>query len=165
MIIHWEGEKNFSIKTKTLTAKIGQKIQLGELEITGPGEYEVGGVQIETIDDIIEVYAEGICIGHIQKGRVLSDSDLEKLNGIDILLIGVGGGEFSETKTALQVIAQIEPTIVIPMYSQNPPASGAGLAEFAKEEGVATEGREELKISKAELPSEERQVVVLNARR
>lgn len=158
MIIHWEGDKNFSLKTKTLTAKIGEKNQLGDLEITGPGEYEVGGVQIETIDGIIEVYAEGICLGHIQKAKVFSDSDLEKLNGIDILLIGVGGKEFSDTKTALQVIAQIEPAIVIPMYSSN-------LEEFTKEEGVVAEGHDELKISKAELPIEERRVVVLNARR
>lgn len=156
MIIHWDGGKNFSIKTKTLTAKIGEKNQLGDLEIIDPGEYEVGGVQIETTDGIIEVYAEGICIGHIKKAKLLTDTDLEKLSGIDILLIGVGGGDFSETKTALQVIGQIEPSLIIPMYSQN-------LEEFTKEEGVASEGRDELKISKAELSTDQRQVVVLNA--
>lgn len=158
MIIHWESGKNFVIKTKALIAKIGDKNQLGEHEIASPGEYEVGGVQIEIIDGIIELFAEGITIGHIKKAKVLSDDDLEKLSGIDILLIGVGGDEFSETKVALEVIAQIEPAIVIPMYSKN-------LEEFAKEEGVPAEGCDELKISKVELSQEERQIVVLNPKK
>lgn len=158
MTIQWEGSYNFLVKTKTMTAKIGEKIQLGDLEITGPGEYEVGGVQIEVVDGIIEVFTEGICIGHIQKAKVLSETELEKLNGIDVLLIGIGGGDFTETKTALQVIGQIDPSIVAPMYENN-------LEEFAKEEGITTEGKDELKISKADLPVEGRQVVVLNARR
>jgi|GEM_PF-826939 len=160
MIIHWDGEKNFSIKTKTLTAKIAEKNQLGDLEIVNPGEYEVGGVQMEKIDGIVEVYAEGICLGHMKKAKLLTDTELEKLNGIDILLIGIGGGEYTETKTALQVVGQIEPAIVVPMYEKE-----TALAEFIKEEGGSIEGKDELKISKIELPVEGRQVVVLNARR
>lgn len=163
MIIRWEGGKNFLIKTKTLTAKIGDKNQLDDLEISSPGEYEVGGVQLEIIDGIIELFAEGLTIGHIQKGKVLTDEELEKLNGIDILLIGVGGDDFTQTKVALQIIAQIEPAIIIPMYKTNLPAGKAGLEEFTKEEGITAQARDELKISKAELSSEERQVIVLNA--
>jgi len=158
MTIRWEGDENFNLKTKTNQVQIGQKIKLGELEITSPGEYEVGGTQIEVIDGIIQVFAEGLSIGHIKKGKVLSDEDLEKLNGIDILLIGVGGGEFTENKTALEVINQIEPSLVIPMHNGN-------IGDFAKEEGVSGEGQDELKISKAELPVDARQMVVLNAHR
>jgi hypothetical protein len=155
MIIRWDKEQNFTLKAKTLTAKIGDKNILGELVIDTPGEYEVAGVQMEIIDGINQVFAEGLNIGHMRKAKILSDDELGKLNGIDILLIGIGGGKFTETKTALQVISQIEPAIVIPMYSQ-------GLEEFSKEEGVATEGKDELKIARAELPQEERQVVILN---
>ena len=155
MIIKWEGGQDFAIKTKTLSLKIGEKISLGEMIINSPGEYEVGGVQIEVIDGIIEVFAEGMSIAHIKKGKVMSDTALEEISGIDILLIGVGGGEFTETKTALEVISQIEPAIVVPMHKGN-------LEEFAKEESVATSGKDELKISRGELPVDERQVVVLN---
>ncbi|OGD56462.1 hypothetical protein A2V71_03715 [Candidatus Berkelbacteria bacterium RBG_13_40_8] len=158
MTIQWHGDENFNLKTKINQVQIGQKIKLGELEITSPGEYEVGGTQIEVIDGIIGVFAEGMSIGHMKKGRVLSDEDLEKLNGIDILLIGVGGGEFTENKTALEVINQIEPSLVIPMHNGN-------VGDFAKEEGINSEGQDELKISKAELPADARQVVVLNAHR
>ncbi len=154
MIIEWLAGENFQIKTKTLTIKIGQKNVLGELEINGPGEYEIKGVQMEIIDGIIEVFAETLTIGYIKKGKVLSDADLQKLNGIDILLIGIGGGNFSQTKTALEIINQIEPSIVIPMYSAN-------LKEFTKEEGAGIT-KDELKISKAELTIDERQIIILN---
>jgi len=158
MIIKWEGGDNFSIKTKSNSLRIGSKIQLDKLDISGPGEYEVGGTQVEVIDGIIQVYAEGMTIGHIKKAKVFSDQELEELSGIDILLIGVGGAEFTETKTALSVINQIDPNIVIPMHKGN-------LQEFAKEEGVTTEGKDELKISKIDLPQDERQVIILNARK
>lgn len=160
MTVQWQGGKNFLIKTKTLSAKIGEKNQLGELAIECPGEYEVLGVQMEIVDGMTEVFAEGICLGLMPKAKLLSDTELEKLNGIDILLIGVGGGEFTETKAALQVVAQIEPSIVIPIYEKE-----EALAEFVKEEGGSQEGKDELKISKLDLNLEERQLVVLNARR
>lgn len=153
MIIQWLGNDNFQIKTKGINIKIGEKKLLGDLEITGPGEYEVGGAQMEVIDGIIEVYAEAVTIGHIKKGKIMTDDDLQKLNGIDILLIGVGGGEFTETKLAQDVIAQIDPAVVVPM--------GKDISEFAKVDSQNTQ--DELKISKGELPSEERQTVVLNA--
>lgn len=153
MIIQWLNGENFQIKTKGISVKIGEKKMLGDLEITGPGEYEVGGAQMEVIDGIISVYAEAMTIGHIKKGKVMSDDGLEKLNGIDILLIGVGGGEFTENKIAGDVIAQIDPAVVIPM--------GKDISEFAKT--ASQEAQDELKISKGELPSEERQMVVLNA--
>lgn len=158
MIIYWDGQENFSIKTKANMVKIGSKIQLGDLEISGPGEYEVGGTQVELINGVIQVYAEGMTLSHIKKGKIFSDEELEKLNGIDILLVGIGGGNFTETKTALAIINQTDPKIVIPMHHGN-------LQEFAKEEGVASKSQAELKIFKADLPQEERQVIVLNARR
>lgn len=154
MIITYQGQENFTIKTKN-TIKIGQRPALGELEITTPGEYESGGVQLEVIDGTIEVLSEKMTICWMKKAKVLSDEELEKLGGINILLVGVGGGEFTETKTAIDVINQIDPQIVIPMYSHN-------LESFLKEEGVSNEGLTQLKLSLNELPQEERKVIVLN---
>lgn len=156
MIISWAGGQNFTIKTKNLSVALGEKIKLGSLDIAEPGEYEVGGVQLDLIDGITQVYLEGVNVGHIRKGKTLSDEEMQKLNGIDILLIGVGGGEFTETKTARELISQIDPSVVIPMYKDN-------LEEFVKEEGGAGAGQDELKIAKADLPEEARKVVILNA--
>ena len=119
MIIGWQGKDNFVIKTRGKTVKIGQEILLGELKIATPGEYEAGGVQMEIIDGTIEIFSEKMMIGWIKKAKILSDSELEKLNSIDVLMIGVGGGEFTETKQAMEVINQIDPKVVIPMYEKD----------------------------------------------
>ena len=155
MIISWSGKENFSLKTRGKTVRIGSEISLGDLKIATPGEYESGGVQVEVIDGIIEILSEKMTIGWIKKAKVLSDQELERLNGIDVLLIGVGGGEFSETKTAIEVINQIEPAMVIPMYEKD-------LESFVKEEGVTTQSQDQLKFTENDLPSEERKVIVLN---
>lgn len=157
MIITYQGKENFIIKTKSKTVKIGQTISLGELKITTPGEYESGGVQVEVIDGIIEVLSEKMTVAWIKKGRVLKDEELEKLNGINVLLIGTGGGDFTETKTAIDVINQIDPSVVIPM--------GETIESFLKEEGISGEGKNQLKFTITDLPAEERKVVVLNATR
>lgn len=153
MIVNWQGGQNFTLKSKGINVVLGEKCKLGDLDITEPGEYEVGGVQLDWIDGVTQVYLEGMNIGHIKKGKVMPDDELEKLNGINVLLIGVGGGEFTETKTAIAVIAQIDPQIVIPMHEGK-------LEEFTKEEGGG-EPKDELKIVKNELPQEARQVVIL----
>ncbi len=156
MTITWEGKENFSIKTKGKIVIIGEKISLGDFKITTPGEYELGGIQIEVINNIIEIISEKMTIAWMKKAIVLSDSELERLNGIDVLLIGVGGGEFTETKIAMDVINQIDPRLVIPMYTSN-------LESFTKEEGINTEGQDQFKFNESDLPSEERKVVILNA--
>lgn len=153
MIITWQGKENFIIKTKK-TIKIGTEIALGDLLITNPGEYESGGVQMEIIDGVIEIFSEKITIAWIKKAKVLSNSELEKLNGIDVLLIGIGGGEFADTKTALEVINQIDPQIVIPMYEKD-------LEVFLKEEGAKDERRDQFKFTHNEIPAEGREVVIL----
>jgi len=129
MIITWAGKENFIIKTKGQTIKVGAEIALGTFKIQSPGEYESSGVQVEVIDGTIEILSEKMTIAWIKKAKILSDQELEKLNGIDVLLLGVGGGEFTDTKTAIGVVNQIEPKVVIPMYSGNPPAGSPRFGE------------------------------------
>lgn len=155
MIISWAGNENFTIKTKGKTVRLGGEISLGDLKILTPGEYESGGVQMEVIDGTIKLFSEKMTIAWIKKAKMLSDSELERLNGIDVLLIGVGGGEFTETKTAIDVINQIDPKVVIPMYEKD-------LESFTKEEGITADGQDQFKFSPNDLPSEERKVVILN---
>lgn len=162
MIISYHGEGNFTIKSKSKTVKIGQEITLGELKINTPGEYESGGVQVELIDGIIEVLSEKMTIAWMKNAKPLSEPELEKLNGINVLLIGVGGGEFTETKVAMEVINQIDPSIVIPMYSEKSPTGKASLESFIKEEAVTAEGQDQFKFAFVDLPSEERKIIILN---
>lgn len=157
MIVTWQGGQDFVLKTKNGTVKLGDQLQLVDLTINNPGEYEAGGIQLDYNNGIIQTFVEGMTVGHIKKAKNYSEEELENLSGIDILLIGVGNGEYSENKVALEAIAQIDPRIVVPM--------GQELDAFLKDEGINAQGVDELKITKTDLPAEDRQTVVLNARR
>jgi L-ascorbate metabolism protein UlaG (beta-lactamase superfamily) len=109
---------------------LGQ-VQDGYFLIDGPGEYEVSDVfvtGIRTFHDkqggkergyntayLVEVEDLRIChLGDL--GHSLSESQLEGLESIDILLVPVGGGNALDAQGASEVIAQLEPRIVIPMH-------------------------------------------------
>ncbi len=105
----------------------------GELfVIQGPGEYEVKGVFVQGIpsfhDDvqgkergmntIYVMEAEDIRFCHLGDlgQKELTDEQLEKIDGVDVLMIPVGGEYTIDSSSAQKIISQIEPKIVIPMH-------------------------------------------------
>lgn len=130
--------------------------------INGPGEYENKGVfvygrQINgnvvylLITEEIKIAFLGE-YGHTE----LSDSDLELLEGSDILILPVGGDELTTAKEAGKIIRQVEPRIVLPSCFK-----GAQLTDFIKEIGVKPEELDKFSIKKKDLPQEEIKLVVL----
>ncbi|HAT74262.1 MAG: putative Zn-dependent hydrolases of the beta-lactamase fold protein [Candidatus Moranbacteria bacterium GW2011_GWF2_36_839] len=97
-----------------------------------PGEYSAKGANIIGIasyhDDkngaergentIFVLEAEDLRICHLgDLGTDLSEKQLEKINGIDILMIPIGGGNYTiDGKKAVDIIKKIEPKIIIPMH-------------------------------------------------
>lgn len=149
------------------------------LVITTPGEYESRGVEIKGIfsfhdkdegkklgSNIIFVFeAEGIRIAHLgDLGHLLSDKQLEEINGIDILLLPVGENYTLPVEEAVKLVSQIEPKIVIPMHYK---VKGlkyklSGVDKFCREIGVKKyEVWDKFLAKKKNLPSEETQIVVL----
>ncbi len=150
------------------------------LVVDGPGEYESKGVNIKGIlsfhDDkegqergintiyIIEIESIKIChLGDLGQSK-LAAGQVEKINGVDILLIPVGGTYTIDGETAVDIINQIEPRIVIPMHYK---ISGLavkieGVDAFLKEMGIAKkEMVDKLTLKKKDLPEEDIQVVVM----
>ena len=100
--------------------------------ILGPGEYEVKEIFIKGIpsfhDDkegmekgkntIYLIEAEGIKFCHLGDfgQKQLTDEQLEKIDGVDVLMIPVGGEYTISSTEAQKIISQIEPKIVIPMH-------------------------------------------------
>lgn len=99
--------------------------------ITGPGEYEIKDIAVIGIstfhDDVkgqergkntmYRIVIDGIKIGHLgDLGHLLSSAQVDELNGVDILFIPVGGVYSLDAVKASQVIADVEPRIVIPMH-------------------------------------------------
>ncbi len=96
-------------------------------KISAPGEYEVKGIFIYGIflkDKNCLIYhleTEQICLAHLGNlNRLLTEPEIEALNGIDILFVPVGGNVVLDAKKAADLISQIEPRIVIPMLSPCP---------------------------------------------
>ena len=100
--------------------------------IKGPGEYEVKGIFIRGIpsfhDDvngkergsntIYIIEAEGLKFCHLGDlgQKQLTDEQLEKIDGVDVLMIPVGGKYTIDSSAAQKIIAEIEPKIIIPMH-------------------------------------------------
>jgi len=148
--------------------------------ITQPGEYEVKGTFIYGIPSfhdnkegaergsniIYRIEMDGIALAHLgDLGHPLTNGEVEKLEGVDILLIPIGGFYTIDAKQAMEIISQLEPRIVIPMHYQIPGLKSVKLADvktFCKEMGVAADGGEQkLKVTKRDLPQEDMKVVIL----
>ena len=150
------------------------------LVVEGPGEYESKGINIKGIlsfhDDkegkergvntiyVIEMEGIKIChLGDLGQSKLAAEQ-VEKINGVDILLIPVGGTYTIDGETAVDIINQIEPRIVIPMHYK---ISGLavkieGVDAFLKEMGIAKkEMVDKLTLKKKDLPEGDIQVVVM----
>ena len=149
--------------------------------INGAGEYEVKGVFVYGLrafydnkkgeeNGVFTAYVvefEGIKIAHLGKiGQdTLNERQLEYLEGVDILIVPVGGINGINGTGAVKLISQIQPRIVIPMQYKIPglKAKAEPVDKFLKEYGAATpEKMDKLKVQKKDLPQEETKVIILN---
>lgn len=147
--------------------------------INSAGEYDVKGILVEGIDSfhddengakrgnniIYRIEIDDISVTHLgDLGHALTDVQLEKVVGTDILLIPVGGKYTIDAKKAVEVIAQIEPRIVIPMHYKvkDLKVELDGVDKFVKELGLTPSYEEKLKISKKDLPQEDMELVILS---
>ncbi|MFO0702797.1 MAG: MBL fold metallo-hydrolase [Candidatus Andersenbacteria bacterium] len=147
--------------------------------ITGPGEYDVKGMGIRGIpsfhdgeqgkklgrNTIYVVDLEGITVCHLGcLGHALSERQIDEIGNVDVLLIPVGGDRTIGAKTAVEVVNEIEPRIVIPTHYAVPKLKYklADVAAFLKEMGASgTKPEPRLKLKKSDLPKEETRVVLL----
>lgn len=112
---------------------------------------------------------DGLSIVHCgDLGHTLSSEEVENLDGVDILLVPVGGFYTIDAETAVALVHEIEPSLVIPMHFNRPELNQKAfssllpvstfLKEMGKEDVVS---QPKLSITKDKLP-EELQVVVLS---
>jgi L-ascorbate metabolism protein UlaG (beta-lactamase superfamily) len=150
--------------------------------LDGPGEYEIGGVFITSIatfadgkrgamrglNNVFTFDFGGLTVCHLGLlGHVPTQSQVEDLGTVDILLAPVGGGGSLTPARASEVISLFEPSIVIPMYYKirDLTLKLGTLEGFLKEMGLEKlKAQEMFKVSRSDL-TEETQVVVLEPRR
>ena len=145
--------------------------------LTGPGEYEIGGVFITAVQtngvkraadeprNTLYVFDyDGLTVAHLgDLRRVPSQTEVEALGDVHIALVPVGGGGGLTATKAVEVVSLLEPGIVIPMHYGLP---GGNLKlgpvnKFLKEMGVASvDPLPSLKISAGGVPDETRVVLL-----
>ncbi len=148
--------------------------------VRSPGEYEVKGIFVygveaplasdkdgkEKKNHIFRVMVDDITIAHLGAlNRELTDQELQELRDIDILMIPVGGGRVMPPKTAVKVISQIDPRVVLPMSHAIPNLKEkfANIGAFCKEIGVCRrEDVTKYKITRSSLPEDETVITVLS---
>jgi L-ascorbate metabolism protein UlaG (beta-lactamase superfamily) len=140
--------------------------------ITGPGEYEIGGVLItgvQTFHDskrgaergrntvfVFELDEVKVChLGDI--GHVPTVAQAEQLNDCAVLLVPVGGHTTLDAVAAVEVVSMLEPRVVVPMHYGTSPEDGAldPLEKFIKQMGAKDpQPAAKLTISRTNLPIE-----------
>lgn len=146
--------------------------------ITGPGEFEIGGVFITGIqtnrktkgstnemrNTLFVFDYDGVTVAHLgDVRRVPNQTEIENLGGVNVALVPVGGGGGLNASKAAEIVSLLEPGIVIPMHYQLPESSLKlePLNRFLKEMGVGkVEPVPSLKVNRTSVPSETRVVVL-----
>jgi L-ascorbate metabolism protein UlaG (beta-lactamase superfamily) len=152
--------------------------------ITGPGEFEIGGVFItgvqtdgaghakkakEASRNTLYVFDyDGLTVAHLgDLKQVPTQTEVEALGTVNVALIPVGGGGGLNAAKATEVVSLLEPNIVIPMHysTSDVKLSLDSLNKFLKEMGLSKqETQPSLKVTRNSLP-EETHVVVLEYQR
>jgi L-ascorbate metabolism protein UlaG (beta-lactamase superfamily) len=151
--------------------------------IDGPGEFEIGGVFITGVQsdsgssgkkkkntdstprNTIYVFDyDGITVAHLGDLNVTpTQSEIESLGTVNVVLVPVGGGGGLNAAKAAEVISLIEPSLVIPMHYSTPATTVSldTLNKFIKEMGLSQpDAQPSLKVSRSSLPNETHVVVL-----
>lgn len=147
--------------------EIGGKVRT----LTGPGEYEIGGVFITGIasrgkarNTIFRINMNGVTVVHVGRMTKLpTQPQIEALGEVNVLLLPVGGGNRLNGVQAAELVALIEPNIVVPMHFAQEGVTKEldGVEKFLNELGSADlEPTTSLRVSSGS-SSDETRVVLL----
>jgi L-ascorbate metabolism protein UlaG (beta-lactamase superfamily) len=146
--------------------------------LTGPGEFEIGGVFITGIQtngrkkktgdeprNTLYVFDyNGVTVAHLgDLRRVPTQTEVEALGTVAVAMVPVGGGGGLNAAKAAEVVSLLEPGYVIPMHYGTPKCKVklAPLSKFLKEMGLGEiEPEPSLKVTKSSVPVETRVVVL-----
>lgn len=147
--------------------------------LTGAGEYEIGGVFItavqtgvnggkksrDKIRNTLYVFDyDGITVAHLgDMQEVPTQSEVEALGTVNVLLVPVGGGGSLNAAKAAEVVSLIEPNLVVPMHysTADTKLKLDSLNKFLKEMGLGRlEAQPSLKVTRSGLPDETKVVVL-----
>lgn len=136
-----------------------------------PGECDVASVLVTAVAGesgknlMFRIDAEGMSLAHLGlAAKPPTEKQLEIIGNIDILFLPVGGAPSYDAETAIKIVNDLEPRVVIPIYfqSDNDPKASP-VEKFLKEMGTAAQKAEDKVIlKKKDLPTEDTKIIVLS---
>jgi L-ascorbate metabolism protein UlaG (beta-lactamase superfamily) len=148
-------------------------------QIKSPGEYEIGGTFITGIstfhdnkkgelkgkNTIYVIETDGITLCHLgDLGHPLGPNLVEELGDVDILFLPVGEVSTIPVDTAVEIVRQLEPPIIIPMHYKTEVFTGnlSLVGKFLDKMRIRElETKPKLSITSSSLPTTT-QTIVLN---
>lgn len=139
-------------------------------EISGAGEFEVGGVIVYGIalgaGAAMCIEVDGVRVlaaGRIE--RMLTEEEVDRIGHVDVLAVPVSGPSANATNAA-RLASVIEPGVVIPVAFSTAPNDGLeSIAHFAKEVGLPEGWTPQAKLAiSGSTVGEDARTVVLESR-
>ena len=147
--------------------------------LSGPGEYEIRGVLITGVatfhdaeggklhgrNTIYVFQMDDLRLAHLgDLGHVLSTEQVDEIGTVDVLFVPARGHVLDAARAA-EVVAQIEPSVIVPMHYDGSSEEGlAGIEKFCHEMGLRQiVPQPRYSVTKGNLP-QETQVIVLDQR-
>jgi len=168
VVTNYEKEiKESIIKDSKLDGKVVPEHREKIMEISSPGEFEVGGLMIRrNIDSDVYIIDENnlrvVYLGGTGKNFDLAS--IKNTGDVDVLILPVGDGvNFMDFDTMEKVISDVDPAVLLPCaYSEDGPKGNTlkSKEEFIKHFGFANV-REEgyLNVTKKKVDEEDQQSV------
>jgi L-ascorbate metabolism protein UlaG (beta-lactamase superfamily) len=150
--------------------------------IDAPGEYSVKGINTVGIDSfhdekegaerghntIFVLETENIRLCHLgDLGTDLNPKQLEKINGVDILFIPIGGKYTIDGKKAAEISRKIEPSVIIPIHYKVPGLKIDIMDEkmFCSEMGICPKEKvSKINLKKSDLEEKNLDVVIMKVK-
>jgi L-ascorbate metabolism protein UlaG (beta-lactamase superfamily) len=149
-----------------------------KMVLDGPGEYEIQNSLITGVPARLHIDEAGergtmyvitvdgvnvLVTGNIAPG--LSDSQVEAIGDVDVLVVPVGGhGLTLDATGAVELVSRLEPKYVVPVHFDDGKTKyempQEGVENFLKEMGASPEPESKFKVSAKEMPLETTVVVL-----
>jgi len=148
-------------------------------QVKSPGEYEIGGTFITGVasfhdnkkgdlrgkNTIYIIEMDDITLCHLgDLGHPLDPHSIEEIGDVDILFLPVGEVSTISLDTAVEIVRQLEPPIVIPMHYKTEAFTGnlGPVGKFLNKMRVPElEAKPKLSITSLSLPTTT-QIIILN---
>ena len=142
---------------------------LDQSEICFPGDYEIGGIEVEgweMIDQSDERLVKTIYLVNLEDIHLIFLGAISSMpppqimdlwNKVDVIFIPIGGADGLTVDVALKLVKQIEPPYIIPY-------GGKEVKEFVKKTGKESPNVDKLVFKKKDIGQEQGHVVVLSSK-